>query len=107
MFLNQLLKIYSENKEKDKLYLRSLLKEAIQAYLLKFISASKWNDKLIFKGGTALRFCFDLPRLSEDLDFDVEEFDKFDIEDFANSIKTYISQELKYHDLEVKVAKNS
>ena len=106
MFLNQLLKIYSENKEKDKLYLRSLLKEAIQAYLLKFISASKWNDKLIFKGGTALRFCFDLPRLSEDLDFDVEEFDKFDIEDFANSIKTYISQELKYHDLEVKVAKN-
>lgn len=107
MFLNLLIKTYKENKERDKLYLRNSLKEVIQVYLLKFISGSKWNDKLIFKGGTALRFCFDLPRLSEDLDFDVEKFGEFDIKDFADSIKTYVSRELQYPDLEVKIAKNS
>lgn len=106
MFLNQLIKTYKENRGKDTLYLRNLLKEVVQAYVLKFVSGSKWNDTLVFKGGTALRFCFDLPRLSEDLDFDVEKFDEFDIEDFAGSIKTYVSEELQYRDLDVKIAKN-
>jgi len=107
MFLNQLIKTYKENIGKDKLYLRNLLKEVIQAYLLKFVFGSKWNDTLVFKGGTALRFCFDLPRLSEDLDFDVEKFDEFDIEDIAGDIKTYVSEELQYREMDIKIAKNS
>lgn len=106
MFLNQLIKTYKENKGKNKLYVRNLLKEVIQAYLLKFISGSKWNDKLIFKGGTALRFCFDLPRLSEDLDFDIENFNEFTIKNFTDDIKTYISKELQYTDIDIKIAKN-
>ncbi len=103
MLIDKFKKIYRENKEKDPYYIRNLLKEVVQYYVLNFISSSKWNENLVFKGGTALRFCFDLPRLSEDLDFDVENYKDFDIEKFAMDLSNYLTKDLKYSKFTYKI----
>ena len=45
------------------------IKEVLQAYILSYIYSHVDYGQIIFYGGTALRFCHDLDRLSEDLDF--------------------------------------
>ena len=106
MFLSKLKQVYSENREKNKLFIRSLLKEVVQYYILNFIFTSTWGKFLLFKGGTALRFCFKLPRLSEDFDFDVEAGRDFNVEDFSRDLKDYFTKRLNYNDLSVKIANN-
>ena len=64
MILQNLTRIYDEHGSDSPLYVRSLLKEALQYYVLNYVYNSTYADKLLFKGGTCLRFCFDLPRLS-------------------------------------------
>lgn len=45
-------------------------KDYFLAVVMQIISASKWGDKLVFKGGTALNHCYlEQYRFSEDLDF--------------------------------------
>lgn len=104
MILDNLKRILDENSGKNSLYLRNLLKEQLQNYLLNYVYNSKYGEKFLFKGGTCLRFCFDLPRLSEDLDFDVEDFDGFNFEEFTNDIKNYFSSKLKYDDLTTQIS---
>jgi len=41
--------------------------------IILFIIYSKANSQIIFKGGTALQKCYNLERLSEDLDFNVSQ----------------------------------
>lgn len=106
MFLDDLKTVYVQNKDQNSVYVRNLLKERILYYVLHFISQSKWADSLIFKGGTCLRIFFDLPRLSEDLDFDLEDIDSFDIEEFVTAIKDYFLTNLKYSNFETKLAGN-
>ncbi len=50
----------------------NLLREYVQAFTLRSLSESEAFNLLSFVGGTALRFLFDLPRFSEDLDFSLE-----------------------------------
>lgn len=60
-----------KNKGHPEAFIINRLKEHLQLRLLNQLSNDKaFNRKLIFTGGTCLRFCFGLPRLSEDLDFD-------------------------------------
>jgi len=47
------------------------LKEYLQYPVLQFIYGNKKYKNYIFTGGSCLRICYDLPRLSEDLDFDL------------------------------------
>ena len=89
MIVNNLKIILDKNNDKNSLYLRNLLKEQLQNYILNYIYNSQYGEKFIFKGGTCLRFCFELPRLSEDLDFDVEDFSRFDFNKFIEDIKNY------------------
>ena len=61
--------------EKKKAGMRSplilnFLKEHLQYLVLSYLYNSPDFKKLVFKGGSCLRICFSLPRLSEDLDFD-------------------------------------
>src|SRR3989339_667078 len=73
MLFEQLKAIVSEAKQKKVRtgYIINLIKEHLQNIVLEYIYGNKeLNHKLIFTGGTCLRFCFNLPRLSEDLDFD-------------------------------------
>jgi predicted nucleotidyltransferase component of viral defense system len=51
----------------------NLLREYLQACTLRSLHESEAFRNLSFVGGTALRFLFDLPRFSEDLDFSLED----------------------------------
>jgi len=104
MIVEELKFVFDKNKDKNPLYLRNLLKEQLQYYVLNFIYNSLYAEKFLFKGGTCLRFCFDLPRLSEDLDFDVKDFSSFDYQIFIKGLKEYFVSKLKYQDFEVKVS---
>jgi len=50
----------------------NLLREYLQACVLRSLHESEAFRCISFVGGTALRFLFELPRFSEDLDFSVE-----------------------------------
>ena len=76
----------------------------MQYYLLNFVYNSPYAERFLFKGGTCLRFCFDLPRLSEDLDFDVADYEKFNQNQFITDIKTYFNNNLRYTDFEITVS---
>jgi predicted nucleotidyltransferase component of viral defense system len=51
----------------------NILREYLQAFILRSLHESEAFLSLSFVGGTALRFLFELPRFSEDLDFSVED----------------------------------
>ena len=53
--------------------IRNYLKEYFQYLVLNLTYNDKKWKELVFKGGSCLRVCFNLPRLSEDLDFDYDE----------------------------------
>ena len=106
MLLDNLKHVYLENKDKQPLLLRNTLKETIQFYILDYIFNSTWGPRLIMKGGTCLRFCFGLPRLSEDLDFDIEGEESFDINKFGEAIKNYFIKTLKFSKIGIKLANN-
>jgi len=48
---------------------RAIVREYLQNMMLGSIYRSRKGAKLYFMGGTALRFCYRLPRFSEDMDF--------------------------------------
>lgn len=48
---------------------RGMLREYLQTLTLSYIQQTDFASKMIFIGGTALRFFYDLQRFSEDLDF--------------------------------------
>lgn len=76
------------------LYLRNLLKEELQNYVLQFVYNNAAYRDLIFTGGTCLRKIYGLPRLSEDLDFDFT--GDFNVKDFAKDVKAYFKSDLQY-----------
>lgn len=88
----------------DKLYQRNLIKNKIQDYLLYFVYNSGNFKDLIFTGGTCLKKLYNLPRLSEDLDFDYQ--NQFNIKVFENQIKKFFSS-LKILPIpKIKIANN-
>lgn len=102
MIEEKLKKIIEENKGFYQGYLRNLLREYLQLLVLDFIYNKKFAS-LIFKGGSCLRVCFGLPRLSEDLDFDYEE--NFDEKGFFEEMAVYIRREQNFPQLETKIGK--
>lgn len=52
------------------------MREYLQAFLLRILYTTGFFRNTAFVGGTALRFLYDLPRFSEDLDFSVSELKK-------------------------------
>lgn len=74
--LEEILKTMTSEKKLQGLnnaVIKNFLKEYIQYLLLSLIYNQRKMKKMVFKGGSCLRVCFNLPRLSEDLDFDYEE----------------------------------
>lgn len=87
---------------RSSLYVRSLLKEFLQVYVLNFIYLSpQYNKIFLFTGGTCLRHCFGLNRLSEDLDFDLKQ--NIDVIELKNAIEKYFKTEFMYDDLSVSI----
>jgi len=66
-------KLLQEKERASAVFKRNLIKEYLQALVLSFLYTHKEYQNLVFYGGSCLRHCYNLPRLSEDLDFvDVE-----------------------------------
>lgn len=71
--IKQILKTIVQDKKlqgKSKSLIRNYLREYIQYLVLSLVYNQKKMKNLVFKGGSCLRICYTLPRLSEDLDFD-------------------------------------
>jgi predicted nucleotidyltransferase component of viral defense system len=85
-------------KQTSKLYIRNLLKEYLQSYILYFIYTNdNYTDNLVFTGGTCLRHFYELPRLSEDLDFDY--LKKFNSSKLADDLVRFFKQKYQYDEL--------
>lgn len=106
MLIDDLKITYQKNKAYPAVYVRNSLKEIMQYYLLHYISQLPLSENLIFKGDTCLRIFFDLPRLSEDLDFDWSGSSQFDMDSLALSIKKYFTSTFRFDALETKIAGN-
>ncbi len=104
MIEDELKRVLEQNKGKNTLFIRNLLKENLQFYVLNFVYNSLYGDKFLMKGGTCLRFCFGLPRLSEDLDFDVYNFESFDHRRFLEELENYFRKYLKFQKIESKIS---
>jgi predicted nucleotidyltransferase component of viral defense system len=89
--------IMSESPSRNNLYKRNLLKEYLQIVVLDFIYSHPVYSQLLFYGGSALAHCFDLQRLSEDLDF-IDETKKVNVPKLAKDLEDYFK---KRTDLEV------
>lgn len=107
MLLEELLKpIIAEKKQLGvpKTVILNYLKEYIQYLVLRLIYNHSEFKKLVFKGGSCLRICYTLPRLSEDLDFDYEE--KQFSDGFLFDLEKYLSYEIRskyFPSLETKI----
>ncbi len=65
----------------------NLLREYVQAFVLRSLHESEAFSSLVFVGGTALRFLEGLPRFSEDLDFSVIASDTYDPERWLGKVR--------------------
>jgi hypothetical protein len=104
MIVEELRSITSKSllQKKSVLYTKSLLKEFLQIYVLNFIFLHPLYSKIfIFTGGTCLKHCFGLNRLSEDLDFDLKE--AIDPIHFKTSLENYFKKEYLYPNIQASV----
>jgi predicted nucleotidyltransferase component of viral defense system len=104
MIYKELERIVIENKRNDRstLYIRNLLKEYLQIYVLNYIYTNpKYNKELIFTGGTCLRLMYGLSRLSEDLDFDYDE--NIDTQILADRLLNYFQTKYKFDDITISL----
>lgn len=106
MLIDDLKSTIKKREEGRPGFLRNRLKEQLQYYTLDFIYSSDWGKRFLFKGGTCLRFCFDLPRLSEDLDFDIRAYQAFNLESFCQDLEDFFTKTLQIKQFSLKIAGN-
>ena len=95
IFLKDLIR---KSVSKNKFFKRNILKEYLQILVLDFIYSHKKYSQLFFYGGSCLSHCFNLPRLSQDLDF-VDISKKIKISELAEDLERYFNQNT---DIEVR-----
>lgn len=79
--------------------IRIKCKERIQTYVLDFIYNHPRYHRLILYGGTCLRRCFQINRMSEDIDCETPE--PFSKELLANDLREYFHRRIGYQELKV------
>ena len=83
--------LLKEKKAASNVFKRNLVKEYLQVLILSFLFSHKKYRTLIFYGGSSLRHCYNLPRLSEDLDFvDVEK--NIDLNKLADDLVNFFNK---------------
>ena len=66
----------------------NILREYLQAHILFSLQAGRAFEKLVFVGGTALRFLHGLRRFSEDLDFSLEKPESYDFAQLLHRVES-------------------
>lgn len=86
-------KIAEEGKDNSlsDVLIRNQLKEFLHYFTLDYIYNSQFKN-LFFYGGSCLRILYDLPRMSEDLDFEAEE--NINFEKLAAGMEDYFMKDL-------------
>jgi predicted nucleotidyltransferase component of viral defense system len=105
--LEQILKNLTEEKKRAGYpipVIQNLLKEILQWFILDFISNSAYGKDLIFTGGSALRVGYNLNRLSEDLDFDLEKGREINKEELTRDILAYFEKNLRFGITEASIS---
>ncbi len=92
MHLDYLQKILKENTDTVQAFKRNLVKDYLQILVLSYLYSHKNYRDLIFYGGSALRHCYELERLSEDLDF--VDTNNTDLEKMAKDMVIFFKKEL-------------
>ena len=73
---------------------KNVLREYLQARILETLQRLGATGALVFCGGTALRFLYDMPRYSEDLDFTLEgDRDAYDLERWLTEVARQFRRE--------------
>jgi len=72
---------------------RDILREYLQTIILNSIYKSNFAKSMFFVGGTALRFFYNLPRFSEDLDFNTLSLEKNSFKKILERVETNLSPE--------------
>ena len=85
------IKLFLQEKETaSTVFKRNLVKEYLQVLILSFLYSHEDYRNLIFYGGSSLRHCYGLLRLSEDLDFvDIEK--RIDLHGLAEDLKKFFT----------------
>jgi hypothetical protein len=81
----------------------NLAREYLQARLLLALQETGAMIPLAFQGGTALRFLYDLPRFSEDLNFALERPDRAGFDLGSTSDRVVARLRLEGYDIEAKL----
>jgi len=90
-------------KKDNDLQKRSLVREYLQARILQALQDAGAYRNWAFLGGTALRFLYNIPRYSEDLDFSLK--DKHQDCEFTNTLrKVKRTFEAETYELTVKIS---
>ncbi len=84
------------------------LKEYLQFPVLSFIYSQQKYQNFIFTGGSALHIIYQLPRLSEDLDFNLKtkDYQKLNLEKMGQELQKYFQDNLVL-DLSFRVTEKS
>ena len=104
--MEEILKNLVEEKKRQGLsndIIRNSLKEVLQFYVLDFIFNSSYGKDLAFTGGSALRIGYNLNRLSEDLDLDLEWGKKIDKEKLTEDILDYFRKSRRFPKIEASI----
>lgn len=73
---------------------RAIIREYLQTIILNGIYNHKLSKQMYFMGGTALRFFYNLPRFSEDLDFNVSRLNEQAFKELMGSgVRPMLSKE--------------
>lgn len=102
LLIDRLKSIINSQIGKPGLFVRTLIKEPVQDYILSFVYNSSKYKQCIFTGGTALRKLYGLPRHSEDIDFDLVK--PIQTKVFAKDVTDYIAKTLQYKEVVTKVS---
>ena len=86
------IKLLLSEEETTSVFKRNLIKEYLQIPILSFLYSNKKYQDLVFYGGSCLKHCFELPRLSEDLDFVNIKKEKIDLNALAKDIQEEFSK---------------
>lgn len=73
---------------------QQVIREEVELTILNGLFDSPISDKLIFKGGTALRLLYESPRFSEDLDFSLT--GKIDPAEFKKIITSIVASDTRF-----------
>lgn len=72
---------------------RGILREYLQVITLNSIYKHDLGKSMFFTGGTALRFFYNMPRFSEDLDFDTHDMDFEEFREILEYVKKGLAKE--------------